>query len=71
MLWLSYGAFLVPLWLSSGWIMGLFGGDTDDVGFVWLLLLYVWLAVAGASPSPATACTGSSGSSTARWSTAR
>jgi signal transduction histidine kinase len=46
MLWLSYGAFLVPLWLSSGWIMGLFGSDSDDVGFVWLLLLYVWLAVA-------------------------
>ena len=46
MLWLSYGAFLVPLWLSSGWIIGLFGSDADDVGFVWLLLLYVWLAVA-------------------------
>ena len=26
--------------------MGLFGSDSDDVGFVWLLLLYVWLAVA-------------------------
>jgi signal transduction histidine kinase len=46
MLWLTYGAFLVPLWLSSGWIMSLFGGRHDDIGFGWLLLLYVWLAVA-------------------------
>jgi signal transduction histidine kinase len=46
MLWLTYGAFLVPLWLASGWIMSLFGSQADDVGFVWLLLLYVWLAVA-------------------------
>jgi signal transduction histidine kinase len=46
MLWLSYGAFLVPLWLSSGLIMGLLGSDGEDIGFVWLLLLHVWLAVA-------------------------
>jgi signal transduction histidine kinase len=45
LLWLAYGAFLVPLWLSSGWIMGLLGSDSDDVGFIWLLLLHVWLAV--------------------------
>ena len=46
MMWLTYGAFLIPLWLSSGWVMGLFGSESDDVGFVWLLLLHVWLAVA-------------------------
>jgi signal transduction histidine kinase len=46
MLWLTYGAFLVPLWLCSGWVLALFGSESDDVGFVWLLLLHVWLAAA-------------------------
>jgi signal transduction histidine kinase len=44
-LWLMYGAFLVPLWLASGWVTGPLGLG-EDVGFVWLLLLHVWLAAA-------------------------
>jgi signal transduction histidine kinase len=45
-LWLAYAAFLVPLWLSSGFVMSAVGVEGDDVGFAWLLLLHVWLAVA-------------------------
>ncbi len=45
-LWLMYGAFLIPVWLVSGWVWGLFIHASGDPSFPILLLLHVWLAVA-------------------------
>ena len=45
-LWLAYGALLLPLWLGGTSLWSLVFGSTDDVAFSVLMLLEVWPAVA-------------------------
>jgi signal transduction histidine kinase len=45
-LWLAYGAVLVPLWLGGGSLITLVFGSFDPVDFFGLMVLQVWPAVA-------------------------
>jgi signal transduction histidine kinase len=45
-LWLAYGAVLVPIWLGGGSLITLVFGSFDPVDFFGLMVLQVWPAVA-------------------------
>jgi signal transduction histidine kinase len=45
-LWLAYGAVLVPLWLGGGSLIARIFGSLDPVDFLGLMILQVWPAVA-------------------------
>jgi len=45
-LWLAYGALLVPLWLGGGSLWSLLIGSTDPIDGIGLMLFQVWPGVA-------------------------
>jgi signal transduction histidine kinase len=45
-LWLAYGALLVPLWLGGGSLIGLLGASTDPIDGIGLLVFQAWPGVA-------------------------